>query len=202
MLTDLFSSRARVDILKLFLLEPERRFYQREISTLSGQRIMAVQREVAKLLEIGLLKEEEEGNRKYYTVDRSSPIVADLKAIFQKTVGIHKIVGDVLKPLKNEIEFAFLFGSYARGSESSKSDVDVFVIGDISGKKLAVALKKIKSSLGREINTVIFTIDELNSRIRKKDHFLTMVNNEPKQFIIGTEDEYNKVLKRWSAKKA
>jgi len=202
MLTSLFSSRARVDILKLFLLEPERRFYQREISVLSGQRIMAVQREISKLLEIGLLKEEKEGNRKYYTVDQASPILNDLKAIFQKTVGIHKIVGDALEPLKDEVEFAFLFGSYARGDESSKSDVDIFVIGDISGKKLAGALKKVKPSLSREMNTVIFTVDEFRSRLQKKDHFLTTVNNEPKQFVIGTEDEYNKVLKRWSAKKA
>ena len=107
MLTDLFSSQARVDILKLFLLEPEKRFYQREIGLLSGQRIMAVQREVSKLLEIGLLKEEKEGNRKYYIIDGTSPIIKDLKSIFQKTVGIHKIVGDVLKPLKGEVEFAF-----------------------------------------------------------------------------------------------
>lgn len=202
MLAGLFSSQARVDILKLFLLEPGRRFYQREVSVLSGQRIMAVQREISKLLEIGLLKEEQEGNRKYYMVDQTSPILNDLKAIFQKTVGIHKIMGDVLKPLKSEIEFAFLFGSYARGDESSKSDVDVFVIGDISGKELAGALKKVKPSLSREVNTVIFTVDEFKSRLHKKDHFLTIVNGEPKQFVIGTEDEYRKVLKRWSAKTA
>jgi len=50
MIDKLFSSKARVDILKLFFFNPENSFYQRQISKLTGHSIRAVQREVAKLV--------------------------------------------------------------------------------------------------------------------------------------------------------
>lgn len=202
MLPELFSSQARVAILQLFLLEQGKRFYQREIAVLSKQPLRAVQREVAKLLKIGILKEEFEGNRKYYTINKNSPVVGDLKAIFQKTVGIYRVLSDALEPLREGIDIAFVFGSYACGEESTTSDVDLLIIGDVSGRKLAGALKGIKSLLAREINPAVFTMDEFSSRLQKKDHFLTTVNKAPKQFIIGTENEYRTILKRGPFKKA
>ncbi|MFN2220046.1 MAG: hypothetical protein ACK2UA_15670, partial [Anaerolineae bacterium] len=59
----LFSSAARVQMLQLFLLHPESQFYQREIERETGQPIRAVQREVKRLEEIGLLTRSTEGNR-------------------------------------------------------------------------------------------------------------------------------------------
>ena len=88
MLEKLLSSRARVEILKLFLFNPENRYYQRQISNLTGQSIRAVQREVKKMGEIGLIKRNEEGHRIYYKINRESPIFEELKRIFFKTVGI------------------------------------------------------------------------------------------------------------------
>ena len=62
----LFSSTARVQVLQLFLLNPERSFYQREIERETGQPLRAVQREVTRLAEIDLLSRSTEGNRVFY----------------------------------------------------------------------------------------------------------------------------------------
>jgi len=56
MIDKLFSSKARVEILKLFLFNPQDSFYQRQISAITHQPIRGVQREVAKLESIGLIE--------------------------------------------------------------------------------------------------------------------------------------------------
>lgn len=83
----LFSSAARVGILRLFLLNPGRQFYQREIERETGQPIRAVQREVERLEGIGLLIRSAKGNRVFYRLNPVFPLLAELTALFQKAVG-------------------------------------------------------------------------------------------------------------------
>jgi hypothetical protein len=80
----LFSSTARVHVLSLFLLNPGSRFYQREIERETGQPIRAVQREVKRLAEIGLLVHSAEGNRVFYGLNPDSPLLDELTALFRK----------------------------------------------------------------------------------------------------------------------
>jgi DNA-binding transcriptional ArsR family regulator len=87
----LFSSAARVQVLGLFLQHPGSQFYQREIERETGQPIRAVQREVEKLEEVGLLLREPEGNRVFYRLNPDFPLLAELAALFQKAVGAERI---------------------------------------------------------------------------------------------------------------
>jgi DNA-binding transcriptional ArsR family regulator len=80
----LLSSTARVEILRLFLLNPDRQFYQREIERETGQPIRAVQREVERLGGIGLLIRTEEGNRVFYRLNPDFALLSELMALFQK----------------------------------------------------------------------------------------------------------------------
>ena len=83
----LFSSMARVQVLRLFLFNPDRHFYQREIGRESGQPLRAVQREVDRLVGIGLLVRSAEGNRVFYTLNPDFSLLAELTALFQKEAG-------------------------------------------------------------------------------------------------------------------
>jgi hypothetical protein len=87
----LFSSAARVEVLHLFLLQPNRPFYQREIERETGQPIRAVQREVERLEGIGLLVRSAEGNRVFYRLNAEFPLLAELTALFQKGAGAEPI---------------------------------------------------------------------------------------------------------------
>lgn len=84
----LFSSAARVQILKLFLLSPDRLFYQREIGRETGQPIRAVQREVKRLEEINLLVRSTKGNRVFYNLNPQFPLLAELTRLFQVAAGV------------------------------------------------------------------------------------------------------------------
>ena len=84
----LFSSTARVQVLHLFLAHPDSQFYQREIERETGQPIRAVQREVKRLEEIGLLTRSTEGNRVFYRLNPGIPLLAELTALFQSATGM------------------------------------------------------------------------------------------------------------------
>ena len=84
----LFSSAARVQILNLFLLSPDRQFYQREIERETGQPIRAVQREVKRLEEISLLVRSTEGNRVFYHLSPQFPLLVELTRLFQMASGV------------------------------------------------------------------------------------------------------------------
>lgn len=83
----LFSSTARVQLLHLFLLNPDRQFYQREIERETGLPIRAVQREVKRLAEIDLLIRSAEGNRVFYGVNPDFALLAELTALVRKAAG-------------------------------------------------------------------------------------------------------------------
>lgn len=83
----LFSSAARVQLLHLFFSHPDSQFYQREIERETGQPIRAVQREVKRLEEMGLLDRSTEGNRVFYRLNPEFPLLEELAALFQSATG-------------------------------------------------------------------------------------------------------------------
>jgi len=191
MLNELFSSKARVEILKLFIFEPEEKLYQRQIALRSRQPIRAVQREVQKLEKIGLLKKSTAGNRVYYSVDKACPIYAELKGIIFKTSGMAEILKTGITGSKN-VSFAFIYGSYAEGREGSLSDIDLMVVGELSSRELSKILSKSKAELSREINYAIFKPVEFKNKVKNRDHFLNTVLKQKKLFIVGSEDEFKR----------
>jgi DNA-binding transcriptional ArsR family regulator len=85
MLERLFSSRTRVKLLAIFLLQPEREVHVREICRITGSNINAVRRELANLEDLGLLRSRRAGNARFYTVNIVYPIYEELLGIFIKT---------------------------------------------------------------------------------------------------------------------
>ncbi len=77
-----------MEVLKLFFLRSSSRHYMREISSLTDQPIRAIQRELARLEDAGLLISSVEGNRKYFQANRQSPVFSELRALMVKTAGI------------------------------------------------------------------------------------------------------------------
>jgi len=192
----LFTSQARVEVLKLFFLSSSSRHYMREIATLTNQPIQAVQRELARLEDAEILQSTKEGNRKYFQANRGSPVFSELRALLVKTAGIGNTIKRELLEKPGSINVAFLFGSFARGTESSTSDIDLMIIGSITGRELSRLLTPAKQRLGREINPVIMQADEFKEKIAEEDPFIQSVLQEPKTFLIGGNDELRELAGR------
>jgi predicted nucleotidyltransferase len=195
-LESLFTSQARVEILKLFFLRSSARHYLREIGTLTQQPVRAVQRELARLESAEILQSQIEGNRKYFQANRDSPVFSELRALLIKTAGFSDVIRNILQEESGSIHIAFLFGSYARGTESITSDIDLMIIGNISSRKLSLLLQPAKETLGREINPLIIRPDEFQEKVVKKDPFIRSVLQEPKTFLVGDESELRELASR------
>ena len=188
MLDKLISSKARIEILKLLILNPSNSYYQREIAQLTRLPIRAVQRELDNLSSIGLTDTFTRGNRKFYVANRNFPIFKELKSILFKTSALGDVLKQALLKSKNEIRFAFIYGSYAEQQEKIASDIDLLVVGDISARSLSSILSSAKKELRREINYTVYSPVEFKQGVRAKMHFLSRILPGKKIFLIGYDN--------------
>ncbi len=188
MLESIIGSKTRTKILALFLLNSDRKFYVRELARKTGGNINSVRRELQKLESVGLLKSEREGNLKYYAVNKKMPIYEELKRMFLKSEGLGQVLKENLGRL-GEVKFAFVYGSFARGKEQLKSDIDLMIVGEVDEKLLIPVIRKLEERLSREINYTLLSPAEFKSRVRKKDPFLNEVLRGKKIKLIGEPDE-------------
>ncbi len=193
MVQQLFSSQARVSIMNLFLMNAGDRYYLRQVASLTGQPVRAVERELRKLEAIGLVTHTVEGNRKYYRVNEDCPIFPELKAIFLKTVSLGDVLREYLVEEEGGVQVAFIYGSYAKGDESTTSDIDLFVIGSATLKELSGVLAQAQRELSREINPVIMSVEELQAKVKANNHFLLSILDEPKVFLVGDEGDLERL---------
>lgn len=187
MLEVIISSKARIVLLKVLLLDPSGRFYLRELVGRTGLPQGSVQRELANLAAAGIAVREKSGRQTYYSINERCPIVPDLRSMFVKTVGAADALREALQPEVDAVRAAFIFGSFARGDATPESDVDLFVIGSLTLRRLTALLKGV--DLSRAINPVVMSEEEFASRRRSDDHFVSTVLEAPKVFVIGGEDD-------------
>ena len=187
MLVKLFTSKLRVEILALFFSRPEESLYFGEIGKLTGEDRGNISRELRNLEAIGLLVSRKEGYLKYYSLNRDFLLYDELRSMIQKTRGA---VGTIKEALSSEkkIDFAFIYGSIASGTETAKSDLDLMVIGDVPLESLLKRMKGPEKFLGREINPSLYSLKEYKNRMKKNDPFIAHVMNEPRIMIIGDSD--------------
>ncbi|MBI4063076.1 MAG: nucleotidyltransferase domain-containing protein [Elusimicrobia bacterium] len=198
MLQELFSSRNRSQIIALLVTRPKERFYLREIARLVKGDPKAVKLELDRLERLGLVKSVSSGNRRYLEVNTEFSLYPELKGLVLKTSGLGEILREALKELPT-IQFAFIYGSVAKGEETPGSDLDLFVVGQISGPLLHKMLSKVKVSLNREINTARMTLEELRQKLGRRDSFVADVIKGKKVFIIGTERELKRTISAGTA---
>ncbi|MBI2070954.1 MAG: nucleotidyltransferase domain-containing protein [Elusimicrobia bacterium] len=193
MLQELFSSKNRSQIIALLVTHPKERFYLREVARLIKGDPKAVKLELDRLERLGLVKSVHSGNRRYLEVNAEFSLYPELKGLVLKTSGLGAVLRESLKELPG-IQFAFIYGSVAKGGEMPESDLDLFVVGQIPGPLLHKILSKAKVSLNREINTARMTLEELRQKVGRKDSFVADVIKGKKVFIIGTEGEFKRAI--------
>ena len=80
-LSDIITSKVRIKILKLFLSDVSEMYHVRGIVRQIKEEINAVRRELARLENAGILKNEKRGNRLYYWVRNDYPYYGDFLSI-------------------------------------------------------------------------------------------------------------------------
>jgi len=186
MLEALISSKTRIRLLTLFLLNPGSEFYIREIVRRTGENINAVRRELGNLASFGLVTGQKRGNQQYFTVNTGHFLYADLQKIVLKTEGAGGIIRDALAG--SDVACMFIYGSFAQATAGGRSDIDLFIVGDPDEDRLVLLIHACEEAIGREINYTLMTAAEFAERKKNGDPFVSNVLREEKIPLIGACD--------------
>ena len=180
----------RQRVLGLLFGRPKRSFYAKELIRLADGGSGAVQRELERLAQSGLVTVRPIGNQKHFQANPDSPIFAELCSIAKKTFGLADPLRNALAPLAPRIIAAFIYGSVAKHQDTAASDIDLMIIADrVSYADLLMAVELATADLGRQVTTTILTRKELAQRIKDRSSFVTRMLAQPKIWLIGTEDD-------------
>lgn len=189
-LADALFSGTQQRVLGLIFGQPERSFYATELIGLTGAGSGAVQRELARLAQSGLVTVQPLGNQKHYRANQASPIYAELCGIARKTVGLAEPLREALEPLAKKIVAAFVYGSVAKRQDTAASDIDLMLISDkLAYADVFASLEEVGNRLGRPVNPTLMTRKDLSKRIAADNAFVTRVLAQPKLWLIGGEDD-------------
>jgi predicted nucleotidyltransferase len=189
-LADALFTKTQQRVLGLLFGAPDRSFYASELIRTAGTGSGAAQRELAKLEDSGLVVGRRIGHQKHYQANASSPLFAELRSIVLKTVGLAEPLRDALKGLSSAIRAAFVYGSVAKATDHSNSDIDLMVISDsLTYADIFRALERAAQIVGRQVNPTVYTVAEFSRRTRQENAFVTRVLEQPKVWIVGSEHD-------------
>ena len=190
-LADALFTTSQQRVLALLFGQPERSFFTKELIDLARGGRGAVQRELMRLQESGLITQSAVGNQKHYRANKQSPIFAELHGIVTKVFGPSDRLRAALAPLEPEIDLALLYGSSAKNRDTAQSDIDVLVVSDsLTLEQLYTALEGAEAQLGRTISPTLYTRGEFSKRIHQANPFVTKVLKGETIALIGDKGEF------------
>ena len=191
MIDALFGSKTRVKLLHLFLNNPGKAFYVREITRLIDEQINSVRRELANMLEVGIITSDSADNKLYYEINQRYEYYVPFRAIFADEriesvveAGAINAWHDLITKLPG-VRLALLAGVLVKGSGSS---VDLLLVGDIASLKLKNVIKQIEKTEARELNYSVLSYDEFYYRLSVRDKFITEILNGKNTVLIDTDN--------------
>lgn len=183
MFEQLFGSRTRIKLLKLFLLEPvSPDYYVRQICRKTGEHINSIRRELANLANLGLIRAKRVGKKLYYEPNLNFILFPELKNLFMKSCllierALVKKINRIGKP-----KLLILTGFF---TNVSNVQVDMLLVGRINRQKLARLIKKFEKEMGRPIRYSIMSNKEFKYRHNLTDRFLFDILENKKLVLIN-----------------
>lgn len=143
-------------------------------------------REVARLLDAGILTERTVGRARLLTANPHSPLVNPLRKILAVASGPVLYLADELSAIAG-IEVAFIYGSFAARASGitgpPPDDIDVMVIGAPDADAIYEACERVEGLVGRPVNPTILTAEE--ARSERTSAFMQSVSTQSRLPLIG-----------------
>lgn len=175
-------------VLGLLFGQPDRRFQSADLIRLAAGGTGGAHRQLTRLADAGLVAVTRGGNQKYYQASRDSPVFEELHRLVLKTVGLGDPLGQALQARARDIRVAFIYG--AAPKPQGAGDIHLLVISDrLRPRDLARPLHKAQVALACIIHPTVLTVEQWRVRRARGDSFLARVADQPRTFLIGSEDE-------------
>ncbi|HAT03770.1 MAG TPA: hypothetical protein DCS29_03290 [Candidatus Magasanikbacteria bacterium] len=185
MLEQLFGSKTRLKLLRVFFREPEQSFFVRELSRHVGVQINAIRRELELLLRLDIIQEKEEKRKKeevaetgeagatlrrYYQLNPDSIICSELQALLLKDTIIDQ--KEFIKELEEKTGDIKLLVLTGRFTSAQKAPTDILIVGKIKPRALAKIVEQYEKNLGFDIRYTVMSKDEFTDRRYVMDKFI------------------------------
>jgi hypothetical protein len=166
----------------------------REITRLIDEQINSVRRELANMINVGIIKSETADNKLYYEVDQRFEHYVPLRAIFgdDKDSASAAVQSPKQSTLDWQgkldelggIKLAVMAGVFVAGSASK---VDLLLVGNPAPAKTKAFIKTLEKKEGRELNYSVLSYDEFYYRISIRDKFITELMSS--KHVVLRDDE-------------
>ncbi len=210
MLQKLFSSNTRVKLLKLFLFNPEKKFFVRELTRVLEEHLNSIRRELSNLEDIGFIRcVEEDKNilekledaelgkggkiqKKYYQVNKDFSYFEELKALFLKSEIISE--NEIRENIKNieGVEYFILTGYFT----NTESPTDILAVGTFNNDDVLNFVSELEKIVNRELNYTVMSEDEFTHRLNFVDKFLYKIL-ECKKIVV--KDTLSEKMNKYAA---
>jgi DNA-binding transcriptional ArsR family regulator len=178
-------TKNQLKILALLVSQPEREYYLSEIGEILGKKPGVFQRGINSLEEQGIIVSRRRSNLRLFKINQDYPLFQELKKIIEKTVGVEGLLRELVNGLE-EIEIAFIYGSYAKSIMRVDSDIDLAIVGKSSAEaKLLKEIRTIEKNLDRDINYRLYTKKEFLEKRESHDAFLEEILSDKCVLLKG-----------------
>ena len=192
MIDALFGSKTRVKLLHLFLNNPGKAFYVREITRLIDEQINSVRRELANMMAVSVVVSDSVDNKLYYEVNQQYEYYEPLRQMFADVAAERQAkIGKGQNPSWQEelmrlpgLRLAVAAGALERGSASR---VDLLLVGAVATNRVTALMKKIEKVEGRELNYAVLSYDDFYYRLSVRDKFVTEIISGTCSVLVDTE---------------
>lgn len=189
MIEQLFGSKTRVKLLQLFLANPGRSFYVREITRKIDEQINSVRRELSNLMGIGIIKSDSVNNKLYYEVNQGYKHFKALQSIFSVEVPQQDVSPasqkDLLKRLQSVGSFDIVVVTGKLVGRQG-SDIDMLLVGSANKPKLEKLMNTVEIEEGAPIAYTVVPESEFKYRLDIKDRFVISVLTGKHTVLVDT----------------
>lgn len=179
---DTFLSPTEQRLMGAVLAHPDRDYGTLELLGLIGNSRGAGSAVIKRWVASGLIRERHVGNQRRLSANPDFLLYPELRRMVFKTIGLVQPLVDALAPISTRIHEAFVFGSIASGTDTSHSDIDLAVIGDVDPFLVSPLLDAAQLELGRSIHASIYSEKEWTVT---KDPVVKAIKNGPRLDLTG-----------------
>lgn len=181
MIEQLFGSRTRVKLLKLFLTNPNTAFFVRELTRKIDEQLNSVRRELANLTNLGMVLSNSHDDKKFFQLNPAFVLNEELKAVLLKSQLLTE--QDLIKRLREagKIKYLALTGLFT-GAKSTATDI--LIVGKVDKNLLTRVIDRFQKEVGKEVNYTVLSTREFNERRSLGDKFIVTVLNSPKVIVV------------------
>jgi len=181
-LEQIFGSKTRFGLLKLFYNEPEKDFFMRELARLLDNQLNAVRREVANLEKMGILKETagDDPKKKFYRLNTDFTLHAELSALIIKSELLaEKSLVELLNTVPG-IDLCVFTGALL----NTEAPCDILIVGRVNKNDLEKIIRQFEKDSNKILNYAVFTPEEYKQRKALTDKFLFGIFDSKKMITI------------------